>query len=530
VEGQIRCRRQALVAVSDVDPLGEAQDDSDRVKLAVLDRLSLDRPRRVAAPGAAAPHLSLPRVPSAAGGPYGRPIRRSTRVTLAVLTLDAVAYALLQSSVTPAVPHIQGALEASPTAAAWVITAFLLTAAIATPIAGRLGDLHGKQRVLTFTLALMVAGTLLAAVSRSLVVLVAARAIQGVGGGVFPLAFGIVADELAPQRVSSGIGWISAMLGVGTTIGIVVSGPIVAELGYAGLFWISLGPLAIAALATAVLIPPSPARAGGSVHWGAAALLCAGLAAGLLAITDAPDQGWLAASTVTLFAVAAALLAAWSRTELRARSPLVDMRMLRRRAVWTTNAAGLLLAVGMFCAFILIPQLAVLPRGRGAGLGLGQSSAGLLLVPTAAMMLVTGVAMGALERRVGLRATLIAGAALSVLAFVLLSAAHAHTWEIAIAALVAGLGIGLSFAAMPSLIVAVVDPAQTGVATGMNTVTRWVGGAFGSQVAASILAASAGADGLATDGGFTTAFALTAAVLAIATLAALAVPRAPALA
>jgi MFS family permease len=471
-------------------------------------------------PPRGARRLSLPRVPAARARPYRATIRPSTRVTLAVLTLDAVAYALLQSSVTPAVPHIQRALHATPTASAWVITAFLLTAAIATPIAGRLGDLHGKQRVLTATLGLMVAGTLLAAVSRTLPLLIAARAIQGVGGGVFPLAFGIVRDEVEGHRVSSGIGWVSAMLGVGTTIGIVVSGPIVAGLGYAGLFWIALGPLAVAMLATAKLIPPSPATATGTVHWGAATVLCAGLTAALLAITQAPQQGWLSAPTLGLFAAGAAFLAAWTAIELRAASPLVDMRMLGERAVWTTNVAGLLLAVGMFCAFILIPQLAV---GR---LGLSQSAAGLLLVPTAAMMLATGVAMGALQRAIGLKASLVAGAALSVVAFVLLAAAHRTSAEIAGAAFVAGLGIGLSFAAMPSLIVTVVRPDQTGVATGMNTVTRWVGGAFGSQVAASILAANAGADGVPTDHGFTLAFAITAAILVVATLVTLAIPTA----
>jgi len=454
-------------------------------------------------------------------------IRRGAQATLAVLTLDAVAYALLQSSVTPAVPAIQRSLHASATASAWVITAFLLTAAIATPIAGRLGDLHGKQRVLTIVLGLMVAGTLLAAVSRSLGVLIAARGIQGVGGAVFPLAFGIVSDELPRERVSSGIGWVSAMLGVGTTAGIVVSGPIVAGFGYEALFWMALVPLAIAAVATAVAIPPSPARGAGGVHWGAATLLCAGLGAALLAITQAPSRGWGAAETLLLAAASLVLLAAWVAVELTAREPLVDMRMLRRRAVWTTNVAGLLLAVGMFCAFILIPQLAVLPRSNGVGLGLGQSAAGLLLVPAAAMMLATGMGLGAFERRFGLRAALIGGAVLSVVSFVLLAVAHDHVWEIAVAALISGGGTGLALAAMPSLIVASVPPSQTGVATGMNTVTRWVGGAFGSQVAASILAGSAGGSGLPTDAGFTTAFAVTAAVLAVAAVATLAVPRAP---
>jgi MFS family permease len=465
---------------------------------------------------------------TAAAVPAGTRRARAARTTLAVLTLDAIAYALLQASVTPAVPQIQRSLHASATASAWVITAFLLTAAIATPIAGRLGDLHGKQRVLTLVLVLMVAGTLLAAMSRSLGLLIAARAIQGVGGGVFPLAFGIVRDELPRERVSSGIGWVSAMLGVGTTAGIVISGPIVDGLGYEGLFWVSLGPLAVAAVATAVLIAPSPVSATGGVHYGAAALLCAGLTANLLAITQAPHHGWLATQTLLLVAGGLVLLAVWVAVELRARIPLVDMRTLRRRAVWTTNVAGLLLAVGMFCAFILIPQLAVVPRPNG--LGLGQSSAGLLLVPAAAMMLAAGVAMGTLERRVGLRTAFIAGGILSVVSFVLLTVAHGEIWQIVVAAFVSGLGTGLALAAMPSLIVAAVPADQTGVATGMNTVTRWVGGAFGSQVAASILAASAGADGRPTDSGFTTAFALTAAVLVVAVVATLAVPRTPALA
>ena len=435
-----------------------------------------------------------------------------------MLTLDAVAYALLQASVTPAVPRIQRTLDASATATAWVITAFLLTAAIATPVAGRLGDLYGKQRVLAATLALMVFGTLLAALSHSLALLVAARAIQGVGGGVFPLAFGIVAEALPARRVSSGIGFVSAMLGVGTTIGIVVSGPIVAAFGYEGLFWVALGPLAAAAVATAVLIAPSPATArGGGLGPPAlaAAVLCAALGAVMLAITQAPHQGWLSAPTLGLAAAGAIGLAAWTAVELRARTPLVDMRMLRERAVWTTNVAGLLLAVGMFCAFILIPQLAV------GHLGLSQSAAGLLLVPTAGMMLVSGIAMGALERTIGLKASMVLGAALSVLAFALLAVAHRTPTQVAGAALVAGLGIGISFAAMPSLIVAVVAPGQTGVATGMNTVTRWIGGAFGSQVAASILAASG-----SSDAGFTTAFAATAGALVLATVATLAIPTA----
>ncbi|WP_187369433.1 MFS transporter [Baekduia soli] len=458
------------------------------------------------------------------------PVARRPRVILAVLTVDAVAYSLLQASVTPAVPEIQHSLGATPSAAAWVLTAFLLTAAIATPIAGRLGDMYGKRRVLTGVLALLAAGIVLAAVSRSLGLLIAARALQGVAGGVFPLAFGIVRDELPAARVPSGIGWVSAMLGVGTSAGNVVSGPVVEHLGYRALFWCALGPVLLALIASAILVPESPVRSRVGVAWSSAALLCVGLTGLLLAITQGPQWGWGSARTLGLFAAGAALLAAWTAADLRSRTPLVDMRMMRLPVVWTTNVAGLLLAVGMFGAFIVIPQLAVIPAATGFGLGTGPTGAALLLLPTAVMMLATGVALGRLEARFGLERLLIAGAAISALAYALLAVAHHQVWEVALIAAVAGVGIGLSLSVMPILIVATVAPDQTGVATGMNTLTRWVGGAFGSQVSATVIAASVTADGIPADAGFTQAFAIIAGLLVVATVVSFLVPRTRALA
>ncbi|MCW2953411.1 MAG: transporter, partial [Conexibacter sp.] len=448
--------------------------------------------------------------------------RRHYRVTLLVLALDGIAYALLQSLLTPALPTLQRSLGTSASTTAWVMTAYLLSAAVATPIVGRLGDMYGKKRLLVIVLAVLAVGTLAAALSSSIAPLIAARAVQGVGSGVFPLAFAIVRDEFPAERVPAGIGLVSAILGIGASAGTALSGVIVEGLDYHWLFWLPLVLIVVACATSARVVPESPLRTPGRINWLAALLLSAGLAGVLLAITQAPSWGWLSVRTLGVLGVGLALLAGWVCVELRSRAPLVDMRMMRIRAVWTTNLAGLLLAVGMFCAFLLIPQLVEVPASTGFGLGATPVRAGLYLLPTAVMMLVSGVAIGWLERRIGSKPTFVSGAVISVLAFVLLAVAHREPWQIYLAAAVAGIGIGLSFAAMPNLIVATVAAGETGVALGMNTVTRWVGGALGSQMAISVLAAHPGIDGFPAERGFTAAFALTAAVLAVAVGASLA--------
>jgi MFS family permease len=452
------------------------------------------------------------------GGP------RDHRATLLVLTVDAGVYSLVQSLVTPALPGIQQSLGVSAGAAAWVITAFLLSASVATPIVGRLGDGFGKRRVLVAILAVMAVGTLAAALSDSLAVLVAARVVQGVAGGVFPLAFGIVRDEFPPERVATGMGWISAVLGIGIAAGTVLSGVIMDGLDYQWLFWLPLGPIVVACVATWLLVPESPVRNASPIGWWAAALLSIGLAAVLLAITQASRWGWGSPRTLLLAAAGLAVLATWILVEVRTRRPLVGIGLMRIRAVWTTNVAGLLLAVGMISTLVLIPQLVELPRSTGFGLGASATEAGLFLLPFAAAMLIIGAIMGPLEARFGSKATLVAGALVSVAGFSLLAAAHTEPAPLYVASALAGAGIGLSFAAMPNLIVAAVPQDQTGVATGMHTVMRWVGAALGSQVVVSVLASSAGADALPADRGFTVAFAITAGALLVAAVVAAAVP------
>jgi MFS family permease len=253
--------------------------------------------------------------------------------------------------------------------------------------------------------------------------------------------------------------------------------------------------------------------------------MSAGLAAVLLAVSEAPTWHWLSAKTLILLAAGIGLLVAWVLNEAGSDHPLVDMRMMRIRGVWTTNAVALLLGFGMYASFILLPDYVETPTRIGYGFGSSVTGAGLFLAPSTVAMLIAGAQTGRLEKRFGSKPPLLAGAALTTAAYALLAVARTERWEIYLAAILLGAGIGLAFAAMVNLIIENVGPAETGVATGMNAVTRTVGGAFGGAAVASILAGAVGANGYPSTRGFTVAFAACALALALGVLVGLAIPQ-----
>jgi MFS family permease len=379
--------------------------------------------------------------------------------------------------------------------------------------------------VLVWVLAALAVGTALSALATALPLMLVGRVIQGAAGGIFPLAFGIIRDEFPRDRVAGGLGLISAIIGIGGGVGIVVAGVIVDKLSYHWLFWLPLVLVLLATVATALFVPESPVKAPARIAWGAAALLSGGLAALLLAVSEAVTWGWGSARTLGLIAFGLILLGIWIRVELGSRQPLVDMRIMRLRGVWTVNLAGFLLGFGMYGSFILLPQFVEQPESTGYGFGATVTQAGLFMLPSTMGMLLTGPLAGRLERRFGSRPPLIAGVLAAAVAFVLLAVAHGAHAEIYVASALLGIGIGLSFAAMANLIVVAVPADQTGVATGMNTIMRTIGGALGSQIIASILAANViAATGLPTEHAFTIAFWMGAAVLCVGVLASWAIP------
>jgi EmrB/QacA subfamily drug resistance transporter len=465
--------------------------------------------------------------PLTLAGPLGgaAPAGRASRpnVILGVLALGGAAYAMLQSLVVPALPVLRHDLHTSAAGADWIFTSYLLAASVVTPIAGRLGDMFGKQRALVVSLAGLAGGTLLAAVVGSLALMIAARTIQGLGGAIFPLAFGIVRDELPRERVAGAIALISGLLGIGGGLGIVLAGPILEHLSYHWLFWIPLIATTIATGAAIAFVPESPIRDPGTVHWLGALLLSAWLVALLVPVSEGPSWGWTSVRTVVPIVAAAVVAGAWVAAELRSRHPLVDMRMLRLPGVWTTNTAALLLGFGMYSAFVLIPQFVQAPISTGYGFGASVTQAGLFLVPATIALLITSPVGGRLSGVVGSKVPLVLGSAVTAAAFVVLALAGSR-WEIYLASTLVGIGVGLAFASMANLIVEAVPPGQTGVATGMNTIVRTIGGAIGAEIAASVLAAHLLQSGEPEKRGYTITFWMCAAVLLVGVLASLAIP------
>jgi EmrB/QacA subfamily drug resistance transporter len=442
---------------------------------------------------------------------------------LVVLLLAGLAYAVLSSAVIPALPTIQHDLGTTETGVTWVLTGFLLSASVGTAIIGRLGDMYGKERLLLWTLLVLAVGTLLAAVANSLAVLIVARIIQGVAGGIFPLSFSIVRDEFPPDHVAGSIGLISSVLGIGGGCGLVVGGLIVEHLSWHWLFWAPLVVTLVAAFCTWRYIPESPVRTPGHINWLAAALMSTGMCLVLIAIAQTTVWGWFGTRTVLLFVAGIAVCAAWVTVEVRSREPLIDMSLMRLRGVWTTNLVAFLLGAGMYASFIVYPQFAQLPKSTGFGFGASVVVSSLYLLPCALGMGVLGTVAGRVARRYGSKSALLAGTAVTALSFAWLAVAHRHPYDMLISATVLGIGIGLAFAALGNLIVQAVPPSQTGVATGMNTVMRTLGGALGGQLSATFIVDHM-RHGLPTVTGFDDTFVMATVFLFVCFLAGLLIP------
>ncbi|HEY1853827.1 MAG TPA: MFS transporter [Solirubrobacterales bacterium] len=452
--------------------------------------------------------------------------RTHPNVTLSVLALGSLSYAMLSSLVIPALPTMMHDLHTNETGVTWLLTAYLLAASVGTAILGRLGDMYGKEKLLLWTLLILAFGTLISALATTLALQIAGRFIQGSAGGIFPLAFGIVRDEFPREKVAGGIGLLSAILGIGGGVGIVLSGVVVENLDYHWLFWPTLAMTVVAAVLTWRLVPESPVRVPGRVNWLAAGLMTVGVSAVLVAVSETTVWGWTGPKTLVLAAFGFAVIGLWIAVEVHSRTPLIDMTMMRIRGVWTTNASAFLLGAGMYASFVIFPQFAQLPQSTGFGFGASVIVSGLYLLPCALGMAALGIWAGRISVRFGSRWALLAGTVFTFAAFLFLAVAHAEPWQMLVSAALLGIGIGLAFAALGNLIVQAVPPEQTGVASGVNTVMRTLGGALGGQLSATFIASNTAASGLPTVTGFTETFWMATGFLALCFGAGLLVPKA----
>jgi EmrB/QacA subfamily drug resistance transporter len=450
--------------------------------------------------------------------------RQDYNFTLAILTFAGIAFALQQTMVIPALPALRHELHTTTGWATWLLTGFLLTASVATPLLGKLGDQYGKERLLVIALGIFFVGCLGAAVAPNIWALIAFRMIQGTGGAVFPLSFSIIKDEFPPEKVGVAVGIVSSVFAVGGGLGLVLSGLIIDHLSWRWLFIVGAIGVGVAAILVHRFVPESPIKTESRLDMPGAALLSVGLVCLLLALTEGQSWGWTSGRIEGLFAGSVAALVAWMLVELRVTEPMVDVRMLGHRPVLLTNLTALIVGFALFGSFVLIPNFVEAPRGLSAsvaamvhyGFGATSTTASFYLLPGALSGFFSGPLAGLLGRRYGSKWPLALGMLLSTIGIAFLAQWHDRPWHIVFGMFVLGAGAPFAFAAMAKIIVDSVRATETGVATGVNTVMRTIGGVIGGQVGAAILTAETiKGTSVPAESAFTTAFWMSAAAAVV---------------
>jgi EmrB/QacA subfamily drug resistance transporter len=464
-----------------------------------------------------------------------QPVRQHYNITLAALVVAGVAFALQQTLVIPALPALQRDLDTSTAWVTWLLTAFLLSASVLTPLLGKLGDQHGKERLLVISLGIFLLGSIAAIFAWNVGSLIVCRVIQGAGGAVFPLSFAIINDEFPRERRGSAIGIVSSVYAIGGSTGLVLSGVIVDNASWRWLFIVGAIGVAAAIVLVHFFVPESPVKTPSRLDIPGAVLLSGTLISLLLALTEGENWGWGSPRIVSLFAAAVVLASSWGIVELRVPEPMVDMRMLAHRPVLLTNLIALVSGFAMLGSFVLIPNFVQAPgdlppelaRLVDYGFGVSATKTGLYLLPGALIGLVGGPLAGRLGKRLGWKTPLVLGMTLTGLGIAAIAEWHDHAWQIVLGNVALGFGIVLAFASMATIIVSSVRPTETGVATGMNTVMRTIGGVIGGQVGAAILTAQTiPGTQVPAESAFATAFWLSAAAaLGAAVVAAFVTPH-----
>lgn len=408
---------------------------------------------------------------------------------IAVLAFAGACSSFMFTIVVPIQAELPELLDESREATAWVVTVTLLTAAITTPIAGRLGDLYGKRRIVLALIAVLIVGSAIAGASTSLPVLLVGRALQGAVVGVIPLGIAILRDHLHEDRIGGAVALVSATLGFGGALGLPVSALIAGNADWHLLFWMAAALGIVLFALVAWLVPVSTMRAPGRFDLPGAIGLALGLSGLLVALSQGDAWGWTSTATLVSGVGGAAVLVAWGWFELRLDDPLVDLRVAARPPVLITNLASIAMGFAFFSSNITLPQLLELPAATGVGLGLSLLAASLVVMPAGLVMMAMSPVAARLTRRFGARVLLVSGAAAMVVAYTVAVFASSEVWQIALVNALIGVGIGLGYAAMPILIMHAVPATETGAANGLNALMRSLGTSAAAAVMGAVLAA-----------------------------------------
>ncbi|MFB1043550.1 MFS transporter [Streptomyces chrestomyceticus] len=444
--------------------------------------------------------------------------RTGSGAVVPVLAFAGIVVAVMQTMLVPVIKDLPTLLATAPSNATWVMTATLLTGAVATPIMGRLGDLYGKRQMLLTSLAFMVIGSLICGFTVDMATMLVGRALQGFAMGAIPLGIGIMRDELPRERLGSAMALMSSSIGVGGGLALPAASLVAQQADWHALFFGAAGLGVLAMLLSVVFVPETSVRATGRFDVLGAIGLTGGLVCLLLPITKGSDWGWGSSTTLGLFGGAVALLLLWGVYELRVAAPLVDLRTTARREVLLTNLTSIMVGVAFYAISLVLPQLLQLPASTGYGLGQSMVVAGLCVAPLGLTMMLTAPVYARISARRGPKATLMLGMLIIAVGYGAGLGLMSAAWQTVIISVIVGAGIGLAYSSLPALIVGAVDPSETSAANGLNTLMRSIGTSVSSAVIGMVLAhmsAPAGAVSVPTMAGFRTSFAIATGAVAV---------------
>ncbi|MEV7192720.1 MFS transporter [Streptomyces sp. NPDC093510] len=442
------------------------------------------------------------------------------RAAVVALGMLAVATGALESVVTPTLPLLQRELDMSPSEGALLSIVLLITGALVTPIAGKLGDRYGGKRVLIRLMAVVSAGGLVSASAPNLPVLLLGQVLQGVMVGALPLSFILVREHLPEGSAKVAIGVVSGLFVGGGMAGTLSAGPVAEGLSRHWMFALPTIAVIGSTLLVNRLMPLDEPRRpdGAGIDWPGLGLLSGTLVTLMLVLAVAPDIASQPFVLGALLLVLAAFATAWTAVERRAAAPMVDLRMLARPAMWKSCVLTFVICVGTSMAVYLVPQLFDVPTGA-YGFGAGATEIGFFLLPGAVAASLAGPLGGIWARRFGSRAVVTTGVVLMAAALTALAAVHCEVWHLVVGKMLIAFANGLCVTALVTGTATSVDRGDTGIATSLVLVTRVLGYAVGAQVGGALLTAAtpAGSD-VPAESAFVTGFLIAGAVTALALL------------
>ncbi|MFP3581535.1 MFS transporter [Arthrobacter sp. SIMBA_036] len=442
------------------------------------------------------------------------PAARSSLVL--ALVYAALSTAIVSSLGMLLVPSIAREMDVPVSTAQWMLTVNLLVGVVATPVMGRISDGPHKKRLLLLALGIILAGSVMAATAPNFTVFLVGRALQGLTYGIVPVTIALARRYIAADKVRFSISSLSVTVATGLGVGYPLTGIIAGLFDFRFAFWFAALFVVTAIFVVFRAVPAGPDERAPRLpfDFAGAGLLGLGLGALLLGVSEGPSWGWSSSGVVGAFIVAAAVLTAWVRVELRTRYPLVNLRVLRNGEVLLANGTGMGLGAAMYIGLSISSLVAQAPTSTGYGIALPVFWAGFVMFPLSVGSLVANRLVRRLARRIPLATVLPIGTGLVAAAGMLLWFAHTELWEILIGMLVFGLGMGASYAAMPALIARSVATEELGSSVSFNQVLRNVGASFGTAVSGAVLAGNMAPDLHPTDAGISTTFAIGAVLCA----------------